>query len=474
MKEKLASLTPVEAAATLEAARQYSEENRFRFYVPNGSVAEFLTAFGKGERFIYLLLGGNGSGKTASAMALLANLCWPGLNPDWFSGPLIERWPYIKRARIISEPTALTGKIIPEIEHWFPRGRYVEQKAGKIHISNITTDTGWYIDLLSYDQEAKEFESVDCGLIICDEPPPEKIWRACISRFRKGGKLVSVMTPLARAAYLYDEYVVKLHPDAYVKSVDVEASCQEHGVRGHLKHEDIARMVANYTEEEKAARVHGQFMHLIGLIYKEFTKSVHVTDKSFYDLDLGAFTISYAIDPHLTLPQAVLFMATLPNGAHLVADEIFEECTRQHLAEMIRGKLERFRTMGGQIRELGVIDPSAVIEDPVTHTSVINDLRQAGLKLIPASKDRDRGEDFVHRALQKNANGEVTLQFAANCTRTIWEMGRYQRDPKRPGKRLDEDDHMVECLYRLFLTAPKFSRPGHRVADHLPSMLQRR
>ena len=57
------------------------------------------------------------------------------------------------------------------------------------------------------------------------------------------------------------------------------------GVRGRLRDRDIDRMIAEYDEDDKQARIYGKFHHLTGLVFKRFNrkgakKTGAVTEKS--------------------------------------------------------------------------------------------------------------------------------------------------------------------------------------------------
>jgi len=90
--------------AMIELARRM-EEKRYKFYVPNGRGEGFLAALGSARYFITLYSAANGVGKTTSLVCALAEMMWPtpGGHP-WIKGPLFEKYPYLKKIRIISDP----------------------------------------------------------------------------------------------------------------------------------------------------------------------------------------------------------------------------------------------------------------------------------------------------------------------------------------------------------------------------------
>src|SRR3990167_10906993 len=107
---------------------------------------------------------------------------------------------------------------------------------GDKHFESIwKTDNGWEWDIMSYEQDAKEYESSTLGWCWFDEPPPEAIFKATVARMRKGGIIFISETPLY-AAWLYDHVIA--NPDKELASkgqrvyieAEVEDACKQHGI----------------------------------------------------------------------------------------------------------------------------------------------------------------------------------------------------------------------------------------------------
>jgi len=206
----MSEITKREAQIVLAYRKQ---NEKYRYYTPNGKLEDFIKVIGSGEHFVNLLIAGNGVGKTAGMTNVLANIMFTPKN-KWFDFPLYNDFPYIKKGRIISDPTTITEAIIPELKKWFPVGKYTTSKEKKSYEYRWTTNTGFEFDIMSTEQSSKEFESANLGWILIDEPCPEAIFKASISRLRRGGIIIVGFTPLSGSAYFYDEYVT--HPDTKV------------------------------------------------------------------------------------------------------------------------------------------------------------------------------------------------------------------------------------------------------------------
>jgi phage terminase large subunit-like protein len=211
----------------IETIRRRKEE-KYRFYEPIGKVEEFLNNFGSCDFFVSVLSAANGVGKTTLIGNILANLFYPTKN-SYFHQKLFQDYPYsLKRGRIVSEPTTIKETIIPMLEEWLIPGTYKREKMGKNYYYHWEIEGGWAFDIMSYDQAVKEFESITLGWCLFDEPPPEPIYKATVSRMRRGGIIGIFMTPLAGSAWIYDDIIANQNNDEgerYWSTAEMEDAC---------------------------------------------------------------------------------------------------------------------------------------------------------------------------------------------------------------------------------------------------------
>jgi len=316
--------TPIDEKRLLLA--EY-EMNAYKYFIPNGAVEQYIRAVGDMlDKRIFLFSAANAVGKTSGVINILANIIFENKN-KYFKYPRFESWDLPKRFWYISEHTTLKETVATELEKWLPFGRYTLTKSQGYPVS-LTSDTGWTGEFKRYDQEAAKFESATLGIIIFDEPSPEAIYNACISRLRLGGIILMPMTPLFKAAFVKDK-IVDGNPHAYVQYADMEENCKEHGRRGILEHETIEFMADQMEEEEKEARLHGKFMFLAGLVFKEFNRAVHVIsvdqiERIWIPSVYGKFEDwpkVMVIDPHDRRADAIVWAALTPDGSWIVFDE---------------------------------------------------------------------------------------------------------------------------------------------------------
>jgi phage terminase large subunit-like protein len=451
------------------------EEEQYKGYEPNGKCEEYIKAIGEGKYFGVLFSAANGVGKTAASANVVAHIIFgkESKNP-YFNYPLYKDFPYPKRGRIVSSATNIEKNIIPALKEWFPLGRYTTSKAGKHFDSSWKTDNDWEFDIMTYEQDPMEFEGATLGWAWFDEPPTEAIFKATVSRMRKGGIIFISETPLTGSAWLYDHIVA--NPDkengqwAYIEA-DVEAACKEHGIRGHLKHSNIEQMIAEYSEDEKQARIYGKFQHLIGLRFRTFSRAIHII-KPFM-IDLNNFTVYHALDTHPRNPDAGTWIAVDKKGTKFIVDELYLKCQNgvEELSQRIKSKNDQYRI------EKMILEPAAFVEDQHTGNSLARSLSSYGLNYFEASKIRNASDRRIDTALaytQLNIGDKSEMIKAPEmyifdtCQRTIFEFehlrwdewsGKIADNKDQKEKTIDKDDHILENIGRILIQEPSFVSP---------------
>jgi hypothetical protein len=446
----------------LEERKKRQSEKGAEQFIPNGKQGDFISQVGTNETFVNLFVAANGVGKSCVGAMTCRAICFGPPSP-YFKYPLFEKFPYLKKGRIISDPTTLKEKIIPELKKWFPPNRYTERyytrKESKNYEAKWVTDTGFEFDLMSNEQDPKEFESVDLGWVWMDEPSKKAIYMGTIARMRQGGILFWTMTPLTYSAWIKNDLCDK-RDGKFIDYVtaDVEDNCVTHGVRGILTHDNIDKMLSQYPENELEARARGRFGHLLGLVHKGFDPRVHVIEP--FDLDKSEYTVYMALDTHPRVPDAVNWMAVDAKGQKYVVDELAFTGTDVEIATKIKKK-EEYWNMKQRL-----IDPSAFNDDKRTTEMCYADrLAKHGLSFRKGSKKMMEGIRKLDNELKyQMKDGQMIVQpgifIFSNCVRTVKELQNYvwdeyvgkgadEKDPKAKPK--DKDDHFVENLHRLVL-----------------------
>lgn len=444
------------------------ENEKIQFYEPNGKVEEFIHLIGTTQNIVYAFAAANGVGKTTAAVNILGNIVF-GRQNHWFDYPLFKEWPYPKRARFItsSKNVEEIGPFHSEIERWWPKGRYEPLKSGKSYYSQYKAN-GWVIDVMTYDQEPSQFEGANIGLIIADEPMPRSLWTPNISRLRAGGFIMIPMTPLTDAGWFFDE-IVPRHKD-FVITAGVEEACKQHGVRGHLEHDQIEAMIAEYQPEDIEARVHGKALYLAGLIYKQFNTQVHVL-KDAIQAPANA-TVYQVVDPHSDKPFASIWAFVDTRRDVYIVDEWpnvdfnkWKNCqlTIKDYAQIFRDKENGFN-VHKRIIDRHFADVSYVINKRTLREELRD---QEGLDFYPSYKaenEIDTGIIKVREYLKYNPDRPLStinrpkLFINPHCQNTIKSFLRWARDPKT-NKPQDNYKDFMDCVRYLLMDNPEVDVP---------------
>jgi hypothetical protein len=293
------------------------------------------------------------------------------------------------------------------------------------------------------------------------------LWAPIVSRTRKGGIIVIVMTPLTDAGWIFDELVPN-NLD-FVVYGGVEEACIEHGKRGHLKHKDIENMISQYPPDEREARIDGKAMYLKGLIWKTFYPNVHVLKEDIKP-PYGA-PVWNVVDPHSDKPFASIWAFPDARGDVYIFDEWpNEDFYKMHNCQLT---IQDYRRIFGD-KESGLNIYRRVIDRHFADTpSAINkrtlrqELLSIGLNYQPsykAEEEIDTGIEKVRRHLAYDTSKPLTtlnqpkLFISPKCTNTIKSLSKWSRDPDN-GKVKDEYKDFCDVVRYLVMDDPKISAP---------------
>lgn len=261
---------------------------------------------------------GNGVGKTVGEVNVLGNLIY-GPQNEWFDNPRYRDFYRPSAGRIVSTAKNIESNIIPCLKAWFPKGTYTASKGGKTFESKWEINNGCYFDIMTYDTEPEQFAGPTLQWTWFDEPPPQRIFGECMGRLRRGGVVMITMTPLYSGGWIFDRMNDPFQGDAepwYLVSAEIEDNCKQHGVRGVLEHKDIERIIAEYPEDEREARISGKPIHLTGRVYSAFNPDVHIVNEVPDNL-----TYYMVCDPHDRKPFAMGWYGIDDTGDIYVIDE---------------------------------------------------------------------------------------------------------------------------------------------------------
>lgn len=343
-----------------------------------------------------------------------------------------------------------------------------------------------YIDTVeSFKHSSLSAESSDFDFIHYDEPPPRDMFIANKRGLTdRNGKFWINATPVTEQWVNDEEFSpsrgtnFKIPPEGHrfqktIKGGDrfiITASTDDNP---YLSPEGRAEFESSLTAQERECRLHGLPLHLAGLIYKEFQWDLHVlteVPKGWQDYHLPPidYTVREAWDVHDAIPQAVLLVATAPNGEVFVYDEMFDNVLIKETAEELKQK--HWTLVKGKDGKLvkaqrwvadSLIDPRAIDNSPVTGSSILDVLMEHDLFFDPGSKDMELGISVVREILKQRQAVNQTkpvIHFSPNVVVMLREMTHYCYNPKTM-KPIDKNDHMVENLRRLVINGLEYVAP---------------
>ena len=380
-----------------------------------------------------------------------------GQYPKWY--PEAKRFKGAIKGRIIAKDfqKGVGEVIIPFLDEWLDESLIAKKIKNSIGIFvKYKLKCGSVFDILSHEQNTEQYEGWKGHIAWFDEPPPRDKYIATLRGlvdFR--GRNWLTLTPLTQP-WIYDEIYTNADADR-IHCVTVNMRDNP-----HLGEEAIRAFAASLTEEEKEARLHGKFLHLSGLVYKEFNPHDHIVD----DFEIPPLWTRYwAIDPHERTPTAIMWVAVDPNGNKYIYDELWLEgmdirsiCMAVHAQE------------GEDKPRIRLIDPHNDKDNAIAGGfNVRKELMKYGVFTERGNSDTKLGKSRIRKDLKPmyqhlSKTVRPALQVFRSCSQTIYEFQHYlwddfKHNKEEKGKRdqvKKKDDHFMDCLRYIYNYDPRF------------------
>jgi phage terminase large subunit-like protein len=382
-----------------------------------------------------------------------------GIYPKWY--PESKRFNHPVKGRICAQDfqKGVGEVIIPGLEEWLDMSLVAKKFRNPLGISvKWTLKNGSVFDILTYEQDTEQFEGWKGHVAWFDEPPPREKYIATLRGlvdFR--GRNWLTLTPLTQP-WIYDEI--------YVKSEGKETFAVTMDIRDnhYLSEEAIREFESVLTDEEKEARLHGRFMHLSGLIYKEFNPMIHICEPPKVTSE---WTRYFSIDPHPRTPTACLWLAVDPQGNHWIYDELWaRDMDVEQIAHMIHSQ------EGDLVPQFRFIDPAMDKDNALSGGfNIRKELARHGVFCQRANNDPDLGKSRIRQALKPkyvhSIHSEVPqLRVSRNCPQTIYEFQHYIWGERRREDGMTEknqpkkaNDHFMDNLRYIYNADPRYVQP---------------
>jgi phage terminase large subunit-like protein len=283
------------AAEALALRDNLKRERQLLFYKPVNDDAKRVHLSTAQEVFIR---GGNRSSKTETMLAELAIQL-----TGWVPYGLEGEYPKVKlrqpiRARLICASLTNTWDVVlkqklqydkwsgrdprgSDFGHWgwIPKeflfkGRWEESWTEKNR--TLTLTNGSTLQIMSYDQELSDFSGASLHLVCCDEGPPQNIYRENKMRLIdvQGRAMIAFTPPDDEKTAWNVSWIaaaMKRGAPSPAKDKNID-SFQLFTERNRtLSMDDIHSITKDLTPLQRLVRLKGEFIHLSGRIYPEFT-----------------------------------------------------------------------------------------------------------------------------------------------------------------------------------------------------------
>jgi phage terminase large subunit-like protein len=436
----------------LQEEVQYRKSRKILYYQP----LEKVDPFHKSPAIVRALFGGNRSGKTTGGgMEFLFHIT--GQYPDWY--PQEMRYKRAVKGRIIAKDflKGVGEVIIPFFDEWLDPSLVAKRSKNPMGIA-----IKWYLkngsvfDILTHEQSTEQFEGWKGDIAWFDEPPPrDKYIATTRGLIDFNGRHWLTLTPLTQP-WIYDEIYTK-HDGKRVFCVTMDMRDNK-----NLTEQAIRQFESGLTEEEKEARMHGKFMHLSGLVYKEFDPPVHIVESIQMKPD---WTRYFAIDPHERTPTACLWMAADPDNNLWIYDELWlKDMDIESIAHAIHAQ------EGELLPRVRLIDPHADKDNAIAGGfNIRKELMRYGVYCQRANSDPALGKARIRQALTPRYSAVLKtevprLHITRNCAQTVYEFQHYIWDDYRRNKEefdqketvKKKNDHFMDALRYIFNFDPRY------------------
>jgi len=402
------------------------------------------------------MFGGNRSGKTTGGLVeFLFHVT--GIYPKWYPEHLRYDGPIKGRIAAQDFQKGVGEVVIPGLEEWLDMSLVAKKIRNPLGIPvKWILKNGSVFDILTYEQSTEQYEGWKGHVAWFDEPPPREKWIATLRGLVDfGGRNWLTLTPLTQP-WIYDEIYTKSDgKSTHIVTMDIRDN-------PHLTEEAIKTFEANLTDEEKEARLHGRFLHLSGLVYKEFNPMIHICEPPKVKKE---WTKYFCIDPHPRTPTACLWLAVDPQGDHWIYDELWlKDMDLEQVAHAIHAQ------EGELVPDVRFIDPAMDKDNNLFGKSnVRTELQKYGIYCQRANNDWDLGTSRIKHALKPRyvhmLKTEVPqLRISRTCQQTIYEIEHYIWGERRHDRGMTEknqakkaNDHFMDCARYIYNADPRYN-----------------
>lgn len=403
---KLSREEKIELLKTIEEKERRDKRKRDKFK-PNSLQKQVLQS----TKPTKIVTAANGVGKSAL-----------GVNFAWYRAtgfdPTLEAYTKVpvKIYVILDNSSKVEATWMPEFRKWFDLEHegVTELKHGKTYTSEIKWRNGSSLTFLSHEMDRVMFESIQCDIVIYDEPPPRWLYIAMTRGQRAKDAQVEKLligTPVTQEAAWIREDFVEPWKEGLLEGVEcftASTSVNEHNLRKGY----VAEFSKDLKENERRVRLEGEFAVSDGLAFAHlFSSDLHQITSG----ELGEWGASWpcvlAIDPHPSKAHAAIIIGRRPtDGRYFILREIKAKLTARQFALKIHTMISTLRVVDIVVDSLGSADGTG----NEGFKSFITILNECGLRARPttyADKSHEATVDRIRTLLDLGEDNKPKIQF---------------------------------------------------------------
>lgn len=425
-------------------------------YVPHDKQLKFHKSIKK----VKLYIGGNRSGKTVGGAAE-ATYWIKGEHP-FRRG--IPQAPTRGRIVTVSRIEGINQLIIPQLKRWIPPSLFIngswEDSYNKSEFL-LTLTNGSTVQLMTYEQDVQKFAGDSLHWVWCDEEPPNDIYKECRMRIMDtGGSIWLTMTPVEGMTWVYDDLYL---PGLTGKNTGVLVVIIDTDENPYISQQAKDEVYADLDDDELKARKKGEFVHLGGLVYKNFDENIHVYRGEFDPSQVYHWNQFTSMDHGLNNPTCWLWHAVHPGTGFVVTfDELYvNEMTVKDIAQLYH---ERNQLPGRRYPDKAIGDPSIQNRSAVDKFSIQRHYATHGIGIALGNNDIRIGVDKVTEYFKSGQR--VILPTCPNLIREtsrlrwkVYENAKKRKDNNPRPEIHKRNDHAPDADRYFFADRPDLRLP---------------
>lgn len=381
-------------------------------YTPHGKQRIFHMSI----KHTKLYIGGNRSGKTTGGV--VEDIFWAMGRHPFRKVPDVPT-----RGRVVAVDLVqgIEKTILPEFGRWLPpsfliNGSWEDSYNKQLRTLELTNNS--FIEFMSYEMDLEKFSGTSRHWTHYDEEPPKHIYNECQARLiDMDGSSWITMTPLMGMTWVFDDIY---NPGKEGTDPDIEVVIVDMADNPYVSEVARLRYLKTLDKDERAAREHGQFIQLGGLVFKQFNRATHVISPVIPPKDWEWYC---SIDHGYNNPTAMLWHAVSRDDQVVTFSEHYQsEMTIAEHSEVFHKRNEDF----GRVPDIVCGDPSMHQRSPITGTSLIQEYADHGIYIstegIP--KDVQVGVNRINQYLRLDAKNQSHWHITENCDALINEIER--------------------------------------------------